>query len=299
MDAVRTVGLRKCYGSREVLHGIDLTVAAGSLYGFLGPNGAGKTTTLRILMGLLRASGGEAHVLGKDPWRSGPQIRAQTGYLSGDVRLYDALTGRQTVDFVQRARRRDCLAESSRLARAFDLNLDRRVRQFSRGMKQKLALILSLMHQPRLLILDEPSIALDPLVREVLHAELRHATRAGRTVLFSSHTLSEVEQLCDHVAILSDGRVIEQTRIGILKRRAVRHVEIHFADGAAVPTAFPVGLRVARTVGQTLYGSWTGPAQELVGWLAGQSISDVSISAPDLEDLFLAYYSDRVAEGAK
>lgn len=298
MDAVRIAGLRKSYGAREVLHGIDLSVATGTLYGFLGPNGAGKTTTLRILVGLLRASGGDARVLGKDPWRSGPEVRHRIGYLPGDVRLYDTLTGRQTADFVQRARRRDCSAEYLRLAKGFDLDLDRRVRQYSRGMKQKLALILSIMHRPQLLILDEPSISLDPLIREVLHVELRRATGEGRTVLFSSHTLSEVEQLCDQVAILRDGRVIEQTRIETLKRRAVRHVEIRFADGATAPDTMPAGLRVGRSTGRTLQGSWTGPAQELVSWLASQRVADVSIAPPDLEDLFMAYYSQPPVESA-
>ena len=295
MDAVSTERLRKSYQSCRVLHGIDLRVPAGSLYGFLGPNGAGKTTTIRILLGLLHASGGRVTVLGRDPWRDGASLRADIGYLPGELRLYDRLTGRATLAFFDAARRRDSREEISRLADALDLDLTKRVRYYSRGMKQKLGLMVALAHHPQLLILDEPSMSLDPLVREVLLAELRRAASEGRTVLFSSHSLSEVEQLCDWVAIVREGRLVEQSRIESLRVKALRRVEVvfgeHRADGPV-----PDGFRVLRRSESGIVGSWPGPVEPLLSWLAGQQVQDVTISPPDLEDLFLAYYSDKAVE---
>jgi ABC-2 type transport system ATP-binding protein len=296
MDAIATHDLCKRFGPRDVLRQVNLHVPPGSRFGFLGPNGAGKTTTIRILLGLLRASAGSAQILGQDVWQSGARVRAQVGYLPGDVRLYDGLTGRATLAFLDAARGGNSGDEIKRLTRRFDLDLDKRVRDYSRGMKQKLGLIQALMHRPRLLILDEPTIALDPLIRELLYEELRNITADARTVLFSSHTLSEVEQLCDEVAILRDGRLIEQERIEILRRRAVRHVELVF-DVAGRPAELPPdGLTVVQQRDERLSGTWKGPVEPLVCWIARGRVRDVTIAPPDLEDLFLAYYADSPPE---
>jgi ABC-2 type transport system ATP-binding protein len=293
MDVVVTRDLRKSYGAREVLHGIDLRVPAGSLYGFLGPNGAGKTTTIRILLGLLRASGGSATLLEGDAWRDGARLRADIGYVSGDVRLYDNATGRSTIRFFDSARGGGSTGEINRLAQAFDLarDLDRKVRSYSKGMKQKLALILALMHRPRLLIMDEPTSVVDPLVREVIYSELRNAAGEGRTVLFSSHTLSEVEQLCDRVAIVRDGYLVEQDRVETLRRRAVRRVEILFAGDSAPTEGVPQSFRVDHRDGPRQTGSWVGDVQPLLRWLAPLEVKELIITPPSLEDLFLAYYN--------
>lgn len=292
MLAVVSDQLRKQYGDHKVLHGIDVRVPEGSLYGFLGPNGAGKTTTIRVLLGLLQRSGGDVRVFDLDPWRDGATLRRDIGYLPGDIVLYRNLTGRSTLSFFDRARGTDSQSEIRRLADAFGLELDKKVRNYSRGMKQKLGLMQALMHRPRLLILDEPTMSLDPLVREVLMTELRCAAGEGRTVLFSSHTLSEVEQLCDWVGILRDGHLIEQQRIDTLTSRAVRRVEIKFADQKRDAINPPPGLTVAFDSNAQLRATWAGDIQDLLHWLARQKVTDVIISPPDLEDLFLAYYSD-------
>jgi len=297
MHAIETSELRKRYGEFEALHGIDLTVPTGALFGFLGPNGAGKTTALRILLGLLRSSGGRATVFGRDPWNDGSSVRAWIGYLPGDVRLFDRMTGRDTLGFFANARKCDAFGEIKRLAMRFDLDLSRKVREFSKGMKQKLGLIAALMHQPPLLILDEPSTGLDPLVQETLHAELRDAARRGQTVLFSSHTLKEVQDLCDRVAILRKGALIEQDSIEALRERAVRRVEIIFDDDQSAPRSVVEGLTVASRIDHRLTGSWIGPLPRLLKWLSDQSIADVTIAPPDLEDLFLAYYADPSEDG--
>ena len=288
MDAIVTRDLCKSYGATEALHRLSLHVPAGSLFGFLGPNGAGKTTTIRILLGLLRASSGGALVLDQDAWRAGPRLRAEVGYLPGDVRLYDHLTGRATLGFFDAARGGRGGPEIARLAARFDLNLDVRVRNYSRGMKQKLGLIQALMHRPQLLVLDEPTVSLDPLVRQTLSETLREAAGEGRTVLFSSHTLSEVEELCDHVAILRDGQLVEQDEIAALRRRAVRHVEIRLRRGVRSPPP-PAGLRVAHRADNLVVAAWSGPIEPLIAWLARGSAADVTIGQPDLQDLFMTY----------
>ncbi|MFH1747523.1 MAG: ABC transporter ATP-binding protein [Planctomycetota bacterium] len=296
MDAVQTHDLYKSYGNKEVLHRLNLRVPQGCLFGFLGPNGAGKTTTIRILLGLLRASSGEARILGQDVWRKGSTVRADVGYLPGDVRFYDDMTGRATLAFLDRARGRPVDGGIKRLAEAFDLNLDMRVRDYSRGMKQKLGLIQALMHQPRLVVLDEPTIALDPLVRKTLYQELRQVAREGRTVLFSSHTLSEVEELCDHVAIVRDGYLVEQSRIETLQQAAVRHVEVQFDRHQPLPYTSPDGLRILYQADNHVAGTWAGHVGPLLDWLAGCDVEDVTIGEPDLQDLFMAYYTDAAVE---
>ncbi len=297
MDVVATAGLTKCYGASAALRDLDLHVPAGRLFGFLGPNGAGKTTTLRLLLGLMRATAGRAAVLGRDPWHDGPTLRAEIGYLPGDLRLYERLSGRETLAFLDAVRGRRAGAELRRLVERFELDLSRRVGAYSRGMKQKLGLIAALMHRPQLLILDEPTTALDPLVRATLYEELRAATAEGRTVLFSSHTLAEVEELCDEVAILRDGRLIEQERIAVLRQRAVRHVHVLFRLGPPPPDP-PPGLTIAERRPDSLRGAWRGPLEPLLAWLAAAPVQDVAIAPPDLQDLFLAYYADENGRAA-
>ncbi len=292
MNVIQTTALRKHYGSVEVLHGIDLCVPGGALFGFLGPNGAGKTTTIRILLGLLRATSGRARVFEMDAWTHGPRARRDIGYLPGDISLYPQMTARALLRFLDDARGTSSRSEIERLAELFDLDLSKRVRNCSRGMKQKIGLIQALMHGPRLLILDEPTITLDPLMRDLLLTELRRVADEGRTVMFSSHTLSEVEQLCDWVAIVRGGRIIEQERIEQLRTRAVRHVEIMFEHGEAIPGGVPSGFSIGVQDKYLWKGTWAGPMKELLLWLSRAPVADVNIAPPDLEDLFLAYYTD-------
>lgn len=287
--ALLTDGLTKSYGARQVLHGVNLRVPVGTLFGFLGPNGAGKTTTIRILLGLLRRSGGRAELMGRDVWRDGPRLRREVGYLPGDIRLPDHLTGAAYLAFLSRARGVDCATEQARLAGVFELDLVKRIRRYSRGNKQKLGLVAAMMHRPALLLLDEPTTALDPLVRVSLFEELRRVTREGRTVLFSSHTLAEVEELCDSVAILRDGRLVEQCDIGELRRRALRSVEIQF-EMEPDARAAPPGLKIDLRRDGHWHGAWTGDVGPLLAWLAQVRVRDVVIAQPDLESLFLAYY---------
>lgn len=291
---VETEKLTKRYGEHRALDQLALRVPVGSMFGFLGPNGAGKTTALRILVGLLRPSSGQACVYGMDAWRQSTKICERVGYLPGDVRFPQHLTGAAFLNFCNAMRGGQCTAEIERLRGRFELNLTRRIREYSRGMKQKLGLIQAMMHRPELLILDEPTTGLDPLVQQTLYDELRAVTLQGRTVLFSSHTLSEVEELCDRVAIIRSGRLIEDSTIDMLKTRALRHVELRLKAGAksADLAAPPEGLGKLVWQNGSATGTWQGDMQPLLGWLTAIGVADVTIGAPDLEDLFAAYYRD-------
>jgi ABC-2 type transport system ATP-binding protein len=293
MNVIHIDNLRKSYGSREVLHGLSVAVDEGILVGFLGPNGAGKSTTIRVLMGLLKATSGHASLLEQDCWSAGPAIRREVGYLPGELHFYRGLTGLQTLHFLASARKLDCTAEVIRLRDRFDLDLDVRVRSYSSGMKQKLGLIQALMHRPRLLILDEPTNGLDPLIRRELYGELRAVAAEGRTVLFSSHTLSEVDELCEEVIVLRAGRMVEHDRVDALRLRAPRRIELVFGDHTAVPDLFPERLQRIERIEDRIRGRWSGEVEPLLHWLNNHpGVRDVTIAPPDLEDLFLDYYSE-------
>lgn len=287
---IQTEGLTKQYADVKALAGIDLVVPTGEMVGFLGPNGAGKSTAIRILIGLLRPTSGRAMVLGRNVATEGTTIRRDVGYLPGDVRFYEWMTGAGFLQFADRARGGGCRAEINRLRERFDINLKRKIRDYSRGMKQKLGLIQALMHQPALLILDEPTTALDPLVQQVLYEELQAHARAGRTVLFSSHTLSEVEALCDRVVIIRGGKIIEDSTISELQQRAVRHVSFRLRHSSPTAGNFPTGLTTQSQNDGVIAGTWIGPIQGLISWLAGQDVIDAAIERPSLEDLFTTYY---------
>lgn len=293
MDAVTIEELTKDYGTTRALDAVSWSMPTGQLLGFLGPNGAGKTTTIRILLGFLKATAGRASVLGMDVHRESTRIRRRVGYLSGDVRLYDHLTAWQTIEFVARARGLRDRSEAKRLVDVLQLDTTSRVRGFSKGMRQKLGLIVALMHRPELLILDEPTSSLDPLMQQVLYRELRAAAAEGRTVLFSSHSLSEVQALCDSVVILRHGRVVASKPVADLRSEAGQRVRFRLAAGAVAPRTGPEGFTMEESSDGWLGGRWWGEPETLLAWLATLQPRQVAIEPSDLEDLFLAYYDDR------
>ena len=297
MNVIVTRHLTKHYGRRVGIEALDLSVPEGVVYGFLGPNGSGKTTTIRILMGLLRPGGGEARILGLDCWRTSARVKAEVGYLPGDLRLYPWLTGNAALRIFGRARGRDLSKAGRELADYFEFEPDVRVRAMSRGMRQKLGLILALAHEPRLLILDEPTAALDPLMQDRLNLRLRDLASRGATVFFSSHTLSEVELLCDRVAILREGRLVADESLDDLRRRARRQVIVRWGTGVRQEELRTPGfLELHERNGCEWRCSLTGNASELVRWAAAQPIKDLSVGQPDLEQLFRGFYSREGAE---
>ncbi len=292
MTIVQTIQLSKRYGKRIGVDCLNLEILEGDLFGFLGPNGSGKTTTIRLLMGFLRPTSGKARILGFDCWHDSPRVKAETGYLPGDLRLYPWLTGRIAADHFGRMHGRSLHKEFGELACLFDFDLDLPVRRMSKGTRQKLGLTMALAHRPRLLILDEPTTALDPLIQIVLYQCLRNLAEEGSTIFFSSHSLGEVEDLCDRAAILRDGRVVACERIADLRARAHRRVKILWRseeDAACItPPAF---LILGSRKGLEWEASLSGNAMDLARWCTAYPILDFSVAPPDLSQVFQSYYS--------
>jgi ABC-2 type transport system ATP-binding protein len=291
MSIISTEQLSRRYGRRIGIEAATLDVGAGQIFGFLGANGAGKTTVIRLLMGFLRPTQGRASIFGLDCWRDSARVKRDVGYLPGDLRLYSWLTGRTALNIIGRVRGVDLRANGAALAERFQLEMDLRVRQMSRGTRQKLGLLMALVHKPRLLILDEPTSGVDPVMQAELANCLREFASAGHTVFFSSHTLREVETLCDRVAVVRQGRIIADETIPSLRARARRIVELVFPDSeAAIRVALPVVLKHPRRDGRKLHCELEGPALPLIRWAAQQSLEDISISPPDLDSLFRKFY---------
>lgn len=290
MEVIVTESLTRRYGRRIGIKEMSLSVPEGSLFGFLGPNGAGKTTTIRVLLGFLRPTRGRASLFGLDCWRDSRRIKAEVGYLPGDLRLYSWMSGAEALRLFGSIRRRDLVREGRELAESFDLDLGVKVRNMSRGMRQKLGLILAMAHRPRLLMLDEPTASLDPLMQEQLRLHLRALARAGHTIFFSSHTLSEVEQLCDRVAILREGRLVADATLEEMRRYSRREVTIRWKSGTEAAQDPPPFLELQERDGENWTCLLAGPATDLVRWASSQPIEDLSIGRPDLEVLFRRYY---------
>lgn len=283
--------LTRFYGTRRGVVDLSLSVPEGSLFGFLGPNGAGKTTTIRVLLGFLRASSGSAEMLGRDCWRHSHVIKRDVGYVPGDLRLYPWMDGHSGLRMVGAVRGLDLAAAGKKLAERYGLDMRVKVRAMSRGMRQKLGLILAMAHEPRVLVLDEPTTGLDPLTQETFRAHLRELAAAGRTAFFSSHTLSEVEAVCDRVAIVREGRIVLDDTLAGLRQRAGHEVTILWRDGAA-PAQPPVFLRLHARRDDLWQGALSGGVQSLIAWLADKPVADLSIGRPDLESLFRQFYGE-------
>jgi ABC-2 type transport system ATP-binding protein len=298
--ALVTRGLTKSYGSFQALRGVDLEVRRGEIFGFLGPNGAGKTTTIRCLLDLIRPSGGFLRVLDLDPQADPVAVRARVGYLPGELRLDDNRTAEGALRFFNALRHgRADWAHVRRLAERLDLDLTRPIKTFSKGNKQKVGVVQALMHRPELLLLDEPTSGLDPLVQqEVLHL-VGEARAAGATVFFSSHVLSEVQEIAGRVAILRAGRVVEVAETQSLIHRAVRRVRIRFKQpqDSIVLKRMPGVKLLSRDGEGSLLLQVEGEMDGLIKALATFPVSDFETERPSLEEVFLAYYEHDRPEG--
>ena len=299
IQAISTHSLTKKFGRREVLHGVDFAVEAGSVFGVIGPNGAGKTTTMRCLLDIIRPDSGEVRVLGEDPRAGGPELRRRIGYLPGELFLEGRVTGRTLLAHYQAISGPVAPGRIDALAERLGLDLDRHTRKLSKGNKQKLGLVQAFMHDPELLVLDEPTSGLDPLVQQEFHTMVREAQHNGQTIFLSSHVLSEVQQTADTVAILRDGRIIAVESVNGLREGAVRRVRftangITAHDAGALLGGVPgVGhVEVLESDGSiTLSATVEGAIQPLVRALGTLELTDLVLEEPDLEESVLKMYS--------
>ncbi len=290
MAVIQLSGLTKIYPRGHVgITGLDLTVEPGEVFGFLGPNGAGKTTTLRCLMGLIRPTSGQARIFGHDPQRD-VGIRREIGYLPGELALYENLSGRALLTWMGRLRGVADLRPGLELAERLRLDLGRHVHDLSRGNKQKLGVVLALMHEPALALLDEPTSGLDPLAQQEFVAIIGEARAAGRTVVLSSHMLSEVEQVAGRVAILREGQLVAADSVTALKRRALRRFQLEFETPPdPAPFRAAAGVREVTPSGRLLRCAVTGPVGPLLRVATGAGLVNVISHEPDLEEIFLSY----------
>jgi ABC-2 type transport system ATP-binding protein len=283
---LRAEQLTKDYGRRRALDRLDLQIAPGEVVGLLGPNGAGKSTALRLLLGFLRPSAGRAWIAGHDCWSDGARARRHVCYLPGELRLYENMTGRQLVEFLLRLRAQSVTERVERLARTFDVELARPVAQLSSGMKRKLALLQVLAPETPLLLLDEPTNTLDPTMRDELLAQLRQAGKRGQGVLFSSHVLAEVEQVCDRVAILQAGRLVHWQQMAEL--REARRIHLRCERLAALPEL--PGLSIEAQADSALTLRYTGPLPPLLAWLAAQPVHDLRVEPLGLAAIYQRFH---------
>ena len=293
-SVIRTEALSKDYGGGHGLFDLSLEIKRGEIFGFLGPNGAGKSTTMRLLLDLIRPTAGTASLLGLDSRRNSLEIRRRVGYLPGDFALYPKLAGTAMLDYLADLRGGVDRGVRDRLAERFDAQLDRPVHELSTGNRQKLGLIQAFMHEPELLILDEPIAGLDPLVQQSFHALLAEVAAAGRTVFLSSHTLSEVERVADRVAILRQGRLAVVDSLENLRGIAIQRLEVEFADGAPDPEvirALP-GVRRADLDGRHLLVAFEGSVDPLLKEIAEREVRSIRSRDDDLEEIFLHYYRE-------
>jgi ABC-2 type transport system ATP-binding protein len=291
--AIEFSGVVKDYGRTRALAGIDLTVESGQIFGFLGPNGAGKTTAIRVLLDLIRPNAGSARVLGMDCRQQTIDVRKRVGYLPGDLRMYEGMRGDDFLDFIDsfRPERRDPVLRRSLINR-LGLDPEKRIRALSKGNRQKLGLIQALMHRPDLLILDEPTGGLDPLVQEEVARILEEVVADGRTVFFSSHVLPEVERLSHTVAIIRAGRIVAVEDVARLKARSVHVVQVTFADPPPIGLFALPGVQELHRDGNTVRVQASDSIDAVVKAVARYEIVDLRTEQPNLEDVFLAFYSE-------
>jgi ABC-2 type transport system ATP-binding protein len=294
---ISTSRLTKRYGRVPALTDLTIEVQRGEIFGFLGPNGAGKSTMIRVLLGYLHATEGSASVLGLDVERDSVEIRRRCGYLPGGIALYDTLSGRDALDYLADLQgaapvRRAELAERLQMS---DATLRRRVRDYSRGMRQKIGVIQALQHDPELAILDEPTEGLDPLMQHAFYAILDDLRREGRTIFFSSHVLPEVERVCDRVAIIRVCRLLALQHVSDLLAHRRRKVTLRWRGTAPDLAAVP-GVADIERDGAMLRASLEGDVLPFIRAIASPSLEDVTIEPASLEEVFLDYYTESMPE---
>jgi ABC-2 type transport system ATP-binding protein len=293
---IETRGLTKYYGRARGIDGLDLSVGAGEFFGFIGPNGAGKSTTIRTLLGLLRPTRGSATVFGLDVTSRGTEIRRRLGYIPAEIGFYGGMTGEAMLRFASRMHGVEP-AWGREVAARMDLDLQRKADELSTGNRKKLAIVLALQHRPELVVLDEPSAGLDPLMQGVLFDVLREEHRRGATIFFSSHVLDEVQRMCRRVAIVRNGRIVEVAEIETLRQRHLKRVRAVFPGDPPAQALAIEGVTNLAVEDDSARFDFTGPPRALLALLAKRRVVDVTIEDPTLDDVFLHYYGSDTEDG--
>jgi ABC-2 type transport system ATP-binding protein len=291
-DAISVSGLHKSFGRTHALNGLDLTVSTGEVHGFLGPNGAGKTTTIRVLLGLLRADAGTARLLGGDPWRDTAELHRRLAYVPGDVTLWPNLTGGEVIDLLGRLRGGLDQKRRTRLLERFDLDPTKKGRSYSKGNRQKVALVAALASDVELLILDEPTSGLDPLMEAVFRECIDDERDNGRTVLLSSHILSEVEALCDRVSIIRDGRMVDTGTLSEMRHLTRTAITAELAQPPTGLAELPGVHDLVEEGARVRFDVDNDDLDTVLRHLTTFGVRSLTSQPPTLEELFLRHYEE-------
>ena len=292
MNLLEINHLCKFYGRSRGIDDLNLSVAAGDIFGFIGPNGAGKSTTIRILLNLIFPTSGSARIFGLDVVRDSKKIRSMTGYVPSDASIYDRMKVMDFLKYVTSFYRVDNIQERiDRLLEVFDLDPGRKIAELSMGNKKKVSIVQAMIHRPELLIFDEPTSGLDPLIQSRFFDLLHEENRQGTTIFFSSHTLSEVQSFCKTVAIIKEGKIVAVEEIAMLRKKQLKKIQIHFPESRNIRDLGIEGIGQAESDrGRKLVFMFSGNINDLIGKLASQQIENLSIEEPSLEEIFLHYY---------
>ncbi|MDP3447300.1 MAG: ABC transporter ATP-binding protein [Eubacteriales bacterium] len=293
--AIETKKLTKYYGKARGIVDVDLAVEEGEIFGFIGPNGAGKSTTIRTLLGLIKKSGGSASIFGMDCEKDKVKILSEVGYLPGEVFYYDNMRAVDLLRYSASFFKKDCTARIRELADTLSLDLNKKIEDMSQGNKKKVGIVQGLLHAPRLIILDEPTSGLDPLMQRTFFDLIQRENERGATVLFSSHILSEVQRICDRVAIIKEGRIVDLRSIDDLRKNSYKKVS--FTTENPIADFSLAGVRQIAHDGQQTSFLYSGDINALLSKLASLPLIDADVSEPELEEIFLHYYED--GEAAK
>ncbi len=289
--AIETCHLKKYYGKARGIEDVTFSVEEGELFGFIGPNGAGKSTTIRLLLSLIYPTSGWAKIFGMDCIKEAPEIAKRVGYLPSEVFYYEGMKVKDLLNYSASFYKKDCRKRIRELAEMLDLDLDRKIEDLSFGNKKKVGIVQGLLHSPDLIILDEPTAGLDPLMQQTFFNLIREENRRGATVLMSSHVLSEVQRLCSQVAIIKDGTIIEVEKISVLKEASYKRFRIEVEDDIPADYFALPGVSDLKVEDRTHSFIYKGDINLIVSKLAGVKLSNLWAGEPDLEEIFLHYYS--------
>jgi ABC-2 type transport system ATP-binding protein len=288
VTTIRVKDLRKHFGKTRAVDGISFEVNKGEIFGYLGPNGAGKTTTIRCMMDLLRPDSGTIKIFGLDSCKDSSKLKSKIGFLPGEVNLYESWTGREHINLLEKIRGNSRFDDT--LVAKLDFDPSPKVKNLSTGNKKKLALILALMHRPELLILDEPTTGLDPLLRNTIHEVLKNEAKRGKTVFMSSHDLSEVEKICDRICIIKEGKIVDTESVAGIKKKRLYTIHVYFKGKVPKEKLSKDGVEVTKEFSDGLVLTVKGDVTPIISKLSKYSLKDLEITHASLEEVFMEFY---------
>ncbi len=286
MESIKTTKLTKYYGKARGIEGLDLTVTQGEFFGFIGPNGAGKSTTIRTLLGLIAPTSGSAMIFEKDVTKEKESILRDIGYLPSEALFYQGMKVKDILKLSADLRKKDCTAESKLLCERLQLDTARKIDEMSFGNRKKVAIVCALQHRPKLLVLDEPTGGLDPLMQKEFFDILRERNKTGATVFLSSHVLSEIQRNCTRAVIIRDGRIIAQGSVDDLSKTSAKRITVH----GSIHLENLSGVRDRKDTKDSVSFLYSGDMDRLLRTLSAGQVNDLTITEPDLEEVFLHYY---------